>query len=189
MKYVLGLGVIAGLSGLASLGACASSSGGSGGGAGGGGGYGTGGAAAGGSSAGGSSAGGSSAGGSSAGGSSSGGGSSVSLPSGCVTGVTAQCNPVTNDGCDGTAGEACDLGEDSSGKPGFGCFPAPNTQKLGETCSNGQSGPFCQGTLHCSGETDAGGGSCKKFCCSSSDCGGGACTALDSQLGTVGVCG
>jgi len=207
---VVMVAVLIGAGFAAALGACASSS--SSGGGGTGGGYGVGGASAGGSSAGGASAGGSSAGGSSAGGSSaggssaggssaggssaggssaggSGGGGNVTLPAGCVTGgVTVQCNPITNAGCNTAGGQACDLGQDNTGKPGIGCFDPPNTQDLNQTCSNGSSGPFCKGTMHCSGETDAGGGTCKKFCCSKADCGSGTCNAIDSQLGTLGTC-
>ncbi len=204
MKSQVLIGVLVGVVGAAALVACSSTGGGGGGtggstATGGGGGVGggvggsssggmpSGGSSAGGSSAGGSSAGGMPSGGSSAGGSSSGGGGSVTLPAGCANGITINCNPVTNEGCDTAGGAACDLGSDSKGTA-LGCFAPPNTQKLGETCSNGESGPFCQGTLHCSGETDAGGGACKKFCCSSSDCSGGTCNPIDAQLGTLGTC-
>jgi hypothetical protein len=129
---------------------------------------------------GGSSSGGSSSGGSSAGGSSSGGGGSVTLPPGCVDGLSANCNPVTNEACNTASGEACDFGDKN-----FECYPAPNDQKLGATCSNAN---FCEGTLHCDTVGDSGTGTCKKFCCSSSDCSGGTCTAFDAKLGTLGLC-
>ncbi len=114
------------------------------------------------------------------GGPSGGGGSPGTLPPGCWTGATPECNPLNNSGCTGT-GEACDLGS-SSGASGIFCFGPPNTTPLNGSCSN-SAGPYCQPTLHCSGSP----GNCKKFCCSSSDCGGGTCTALGTS-GTLGYC-
>ncbi|MCA9599110.1 MAG: hypothetical protein KC776_37625, partial [Myxococcales bacterium] len=46
------------------------------------------------------------------GGTGGGGGGTVTLPAGCVTGgITVNCNPVTNEGCDTAGGAACDLGQ------------------------------------------------------------------------------
>lgn len=110
----------------------------------------------------------------------------VQLPAGCASGITIECNPVTNEGCNGGAGQACDLGT-SSGQSVIACFDPPNDKNLGESCTNSK-GPYCKGTMHCSGDVDGGTGTCKKFCCSNADCGGGTCAAFNSQLGTLGVC-
>lgn len=95
------------------------------------------------------------------------------------------CNPVTNDGCDTEAGEACDLA--SSGD--FICFPAeagPNDTPICETCSN-ESGPFCEPTHHCNEDTD-GNGACARYCCDDGDCGAnGKCDTSGLQDG-VGLC-
>ncbi len=123
MKSQVLIGVLVGVVGAASLVACSSTGGGGGGtggstATGGGGGVGggvggssSGGMPSGGSSSGGSSSGGMPSGGSSSGGSSSGGGGSVTLPPGCVDGLSANCNPVTNEACNTASGEACDFGD------------------------------------------------------------------------------
>ncbi|MCK6535870.1 MAG: hypothetical protein L6Q84_23115 [Polyangiaceae bacterium] len=111
----------------------------------------------------------------------------MTLPSGCVpAGLQTNCNPVTNQGC--ASGEACDLGSQQGGGSVLKCFPPPNTQKLGQACSNGDNGPFCEGTMRCDDEVDGGGGTCKKFCCAKSDCGGGNCTPFEASAGTLGTC-
>lgn len=85
------------------------------------------------------------------------------------------CNPVTQEGCDLAAGEACDFGQD-----GFTCYPDGNVQSCGDAC--GVSGSdYCVGGLTCVG-------SCARFCCTDADCGNGnTCTILDGEA--VGVCG
>ena len=202
MKTQLWSGLWAGVAGAATLVAWSRTSGGGGGtggsttagGSGGGsfggassGGGSFGGASSGGGSFGGASSGGASSGGSSSGGSSSGGGSSVTLPSGCVpAGLQTNCNPVTNQGC--ASGEACDLASQQGGGSMLKCFGPPNTQKLGQACSNGDNGPFCEGTMRCDDEVDGGGGKCKKYCCAKSDCGGGTCTPFEASAGTLGTC-
>lgn len=100
----------------------------------------------------------------------------------CVTidGTNTTCNPVTNFGCDGGAGEACDLGGGST----FQCFPAPNDVALCGACDN-QNGPFCKPTMHCA--PTASGSGCARFCCDDTDCTGGKCdTSLLGQ--PPGVC-
>lgn len=111
------------------------------------------------------------------------GGGTSTLPAGCVTAsnFTIGCNPVTNEGCNTAAGQACDLGQNSQGQPGLGCFDPPNDAQPGAACNN-ETGPFCVPTHNCSENV------CKRFCCSSTDCNGGTCTALDPNLGTLGVC-
>jgi len=108
----------------------------------------------------------------------------VTMPSGCLdpTKFTAFCNPVTNEGCSGT-GVACDA---TSGA--FVCFDPPNDVQPGGSCENA-NGPWCIPQYHCDQGGDAGSGTCKKYCCTNADCtGGGTCVALNSQIGTVGVC-
>jgi hypothetical protein len=90
------------------------------------------------------------------------------------------CNPVTNDGCDVDAGEACDL----SNKGSYTCFPAPNTAMLCGMCTNAM-GPFCEGTMHCL--EDMSGGKCARYCCDDGDCAGGKCDMSQLKDG-VGVC-
>jgi hypothetical protein len=132
-----------------------------------------------------------------------GGSSNVTLPTGCVANpsqVQLDCNPVTNEGCDTAAGQACDFSQS-----GWTCYDPPNDAKSGDTCDVA-NGPYCQGTLTCdippsdagtsdAGASDAGGdagqntvGTCKHYCCSDSDCNGGTCTAFNTQFGTLGVC-
>jgi hypothetical protein len=115
-------------------------------------------------------------------------GSSVSLPAGCWNG-TAQCNPVTNEGCPG-AGEACDLAGDGSGATTLSCFPDGNTEATGAPCDQA-NGPWCQATNTCI-DPDADGGagmSCHKYCCDSADCPTGTnCMAFDQSAGTLGFC-
>lgn len=100
----------------------------------------------------------------------------------CVTidGTNFTCNPVNNAGCDGGAGETCDLSDQ-----GFVCFPAPNDVPLCGACDNGQ-GPFCKPTMHCV-EEDGGSFGCARFCCDDTDCTGGKCDT--SFLGQPpGIC-
>lgn len=57
----------------------------------------------------------------------------------CVTlGGAYACNPITNEGCDTAAGEACDF--DGSG--GFTCYPDGNTEAVCAAC-DAINGPFC----------------------------------------------
>ena len=62
----------------------------------------------------------------------------------CVTidATTYLCNPITNEGCDTAAGEACDFGAS-----GFECYPAPNDAMLCDACASG--GPYCAGGTTC----------------------------------------
>jgi len=109
----------------------------------------------------------------------------VRLPSGCAPPGLYQCNPVTNEGCDTVAGEACD--DDLYG--GFMCYPAPNDVPVGGAC-NIVDGPSCRSGAVCQGATDANpNGLCAPYCCSDLDCSSGAtCRTLDQQYGSLGYC-
>jgi hypothetical protein len=91
------------------------------------------------------------------------------------------CNPVTNEGCEGTA--VCAWGT-SANFYGFFCYDG-STANEGEDCSSG--GPYCTAGLICrldpdaptgGGGADAGAdagssdqmGTCSKYCCSDTDC-------------------
>lgn len=103
------------------------------------------------------------------------------LPTGCASGWTVHCNPLTNEGC--ANGDACDLTQSN----GIECFAAPNDAQLGQACDI-NSGPTCTGTTFCIGDSATGPQTCHRFCCASSDCpGGGTCRPLDSS-GTLGAC-
>jgi hypothetical protein len=107
----------------------------------------------------------------------------AALPTGCFLGES-DCNPLTNEGCT-EAGHACDLGYDN-GVASLVCFPPPNLQGLGESCSN-SSGPFCQPTLHCGWDD-----TCRPFCCFADACNaatGEVCVKADVHGGgTLGYC-
>lgn len=105
----------------------------------------------------------------------------VSPPSqgSCVkTGTSGYpCNPVTNAGCNASAGEACDFNGTA-----FQCFPAPNDVAACGAC-NTQSGPFCVGGFTCFG----GSSHCTRYCCNNADCAPG--TACVMQYPTsLGIC-
>ena len=97
----------------------------------------------------------------------------------CVTvGGDVACNPVTNEGCDTQAGEACDVSA-----TGFGCYPAPNLEDLCQPCG-GDGASYCKAGHTCFG-------TCFRFCCKSSDCGTGVCYKdpfPGSLITSVGVC-
>lgn len=107
------------------------------------------------------------------------------MPAGCAPpGLKFPCSPVTNAGCDGPRGEACDDDQHD----GFGCYPAPNTVDQGGTC-NEETGPACRGGLGCdTGDDDDPDGRCHKYCCSDADCGGKRCEIIDKSFGTLGFC-
>jgi hypothetical protein len=91
------------------------------------------------------------------------------------------CNAITNAGCDGGGGEACDF--DQNG--GLSCFPPPNVQAVCATCDNG-SGPFCKASEHC--VPTATGFACARMCCSDSDCTPGTCDKTTLQSDPLGFC-
>jgi hypothetical protein len=93
----------------------------------------------------------------------------------CVTlGGQLQCNPVTNQGCDASSGEACDFDGQK-----FICFPPPNDQPLCAAC--GQSDGWCAPGMTCVEAT------CARYCCDDGDCGLGVC--VKGQVGPgVGYC-
>ncbi len=96
----------------------------------------------------------------------------------CVTVAGAiACNPVTNDGCNGGAGEACDFNEAGDG---YECYPDGNTQGICAECSD--TAGWCQGGMTC-------GGVCVRYCCDDTDCSGsGMCDKSEDFPGGVGVC-
>jgi hypothetical protein len=95
--------------------------------------------------------------------------------------AASTCNPISNEGCDSAAGQACDLA--SSG--GYQCFDPPNDVALCGTCSN-MNGPFCAAGTHCL--EDAAGGTCAHYCCDDGDCGTGTCNKDIIMDPNVGVC-
>ncbi|MBL9022184.1 MAG: hypothetical protein JNL21_08275 [Myxococcales bacterium] len=80
----------------------------------------------------------------------------------CVTMTGAhECNPVTQEGCDVAAGEACD-----KGTAGFVCYPDNNEHTACEGC--GDDGIYCVAGYGCLEQ-------CAKYCCDDADCGPGTC--------------
>ena len=94
-----------------------------------------------------------------------------------VLGGDIACNPVTNEGCDAAAGEACDLSQGG----GFTCYPPPpaNDKALCEAC--GAQVGWCQPGHVCVG-------TCARFCCDDADCGAGVCDMTVTQGALVGAC-
>jgi hypothetical protein len=92
-----------------------------------------------------------------------------------IDGAGIKCNPITNDGCDTAAGEACDGTETM----GFSCFPDGNTQAVCEPC--GDADGYCQPGATCLG-------ACAKFCCDDADCGSGTCKKGGFGDPDVGYC-
>jgi hypothetical protein len=87
------------------------------------------------------------------------------------------CNPITNEGCNTAAGEACDF--QSGG--GYTCYPDGNTHKLCEPCGSAGDGNFCEGGMTCNKM-------CTKFCCDDGDCGTGTCNKDLTADPKVGIC-
>lgn len=65
-------------------------------------------------------------------------------PSGGSCGAGFPCNPVTNQGCNAAAGEACDF----NGMGGYQCYGGDNVAFLCNDCDN-TFGPHCQPGLTC----------------------------------------
>ncbi|MBI4704632.1 MAG: hypothetical protein HY744_26305 [Deltaproteobacteria bacterium] len=90
------------------------------------------------------------------------------------------CNPVTNEPCDGKAGQACDSNYQDSK---FQCYDPPNENKLCTAC--GDQDGWCLPTYTCVGK-------CAKYCCDNADCGPeGVCDKTifaDFGKGEVGAC-
>jgi hypothetical protein len=104
----------------------------------------------------------------------------------CVTvdGTKNKCNPITNQGCDTAAGEACDFGS-----AGFECYPSPpaNTEALCAACDL-TNGPACLPGSSCVNAIgDAGATKCARFCCTDADCGAGKCDTTTTG-GAPGLC-
>ncbi len=99
----------------------------------------------------------------------------------CITvGGDIECNPVTNEFCDSTKGEACDF----EGK-GYHCYPGLNTRALCETCGPASGVGQCKPGSTCLPGPE---GKCGKFCCSTAECGTGKCdksAALPGAWGTA----
>lgn len=92
-----------------------------------------------------------------------------------IDGTDIQCNPITNEGCDAAAGEACD----GTMAQGFQCYPDGNTQAVCEPCGDAEG--YCQGGSTCVGQ-------CARFCCDDGDCGSGTCLKGDFGDPDVGYC-
>lgn len=103
----------------------------------------------------------------------------------CVTidDASVFCNPITNLGCDGDAGEACDI--DTSGN--IGCFAPPpaNTTALCGTCDDQNTA--CAPGNTCVPVSQTAGG-CAHFCCDDTDCTPGHCDKTALASSSVGVC-
>lgn len=92
----------------------------------------------------------------------------------CLTlGGTIACNPMTNEGCDLAAGEACDFSPD-----GFTCYPVSQNE-ICQPC--GQNDGFCAPGMVCAGV-------CTRYCCDDADCGTGKCKKGDFAAPTIGYC-
>ena len=96
----------------------------------------------------------------------------------CLTlGGMVACNPMTNEGCNSAAGEACDRLSDTMGNNiGFKCYPAEingmpqNIHEACQPCNDGLG--YCKPGLSC---FDA----CGKVCCTNADCAPGVCSYKD----------
>lgn len=115
----------------------------------------------------------------------------VVAPSGgaCVTvgGLPFMCNPVSNEACNTSGGQACDFNFQSSS---LVCYPPPNE---GKTCDSCGTDP----NSYCSAGNTCVAGQCARFCCDDGDCSmEGKCqpSALEalgpgfSFGGKIGVC-
>lgn len=97
----------------------------------------------------------------------------------CVP-LNSVCHPITNEGCDTAAGEACRF---DALMGTLGCFPGPNTVPPGKICD--QTSRFCQYGYFCGASIR-----CEKICCSDDDCPDGVpCTPIISLIGNIGTCG
>ena len=105
------------------------------------------------------------------------------LPLSCWAASGTECDPRNGEGCDIAAGETCDLASTPDGALSIRCWPGPNTQGLGQSCSS-SSGPFCSVGMHCISS-----GSCNIFCCGDNECtNGDKCSPIATANGTPGVC-
>ncbi len=97
----------------------------------------------------------------------------------CVP-LNSACHPLTNEGCDTAAGEACRF-DATAGT--VACFAGPNAVEPGKTCD--QTSRFCMPGFFCGASIR-----CEKVCCSDADCPDGVpCAPLISLLGDIGTCG
>ena len=113
-------------------------------------------------------------------------GEHVKLPTECAPATDRfVCNPLTNEGCDSTAGEACEYGIEQL----FVCYPAPNDAEEGAAC-DWANGPFCKATLTCDSPSDVDTvGVCRRHCCDNTDCKATeTCEATDAEYGAIGIC-
>lgn len=110
----------------------------------------------------------------------------LEMPEGCVpSDMRFDCIPMTNEGCDTAAGEACEYGLDQY----FTCYEAPNDVAEGGAC-NWESGPYCEIGLTCDfADPENPSGVCRRHCCANSDCDSPeTCVPTDAEFGTLGVC-
>ncbi|HNS97622.1 MAG TPA: trypsin-like serine protease [Polyangiaceae bacterium] len=91
--------------------------------------------------------------------------------------LTSRCHPMTNEGCDSSAGEACKVTNGA-----MTCQKASNDVQEGGLCD--QTSRFCAVGLHC-GSTFR----CQRVCCSDADCPqGGPCLPISGTIGSLGTC-
>ncbi len=95
------------------------------------------------------------------------------------------CNPVTNEGCDTDAEEACDITL-VEGLYVFRCRPGDNTEEICTDCDYGQ-GPYCKIGMTCLPAIKTA-GTCARYCCDDGDCGEGVCNKNKIPNLGVGVC-
>jgi hypothetical protein len=113
-------------------------------------------------------------------------GATLELPASCApSDMRFVCNPMTNEGCDDSAGEACDYGLDDY----FTCYPAPNDVAEGGAC-DWEQGPYCEPLLTCDfSDPETPTGVCRRHCCADTDCKSPQkCEVFNPEFGTLGVC-
>lgn len=91
---------------------------------------------------------------------------------------TGACHPVTNEGCDTSQGEVCQLSDTGE----LSCHAAPNDAQPGASCD--KIDQFCVQGFRCGASLR-----CERLCCSDADCPSGACTPISAEVGTLGTCG
>jgi hypothetical protein len=97
--------------------------------------------------------------------------------------VLSMCNPVTNEPCDTSMGQPCDLAAGFF-DPIYTCLKPSSTPLCG-TCDDTNG---CAPTLHCLTDMMGKNGRCARYCCSDGDCGGGTCDTSNLPTGMVGLC-
>ena len=104
--------------------------------------------------------------------------------SACWAAHGSACNPLTNEPCNGAAGEVCRLTE-----TGLACEQVGMSSPWrGDGCSLAK-GPLCGPGLHCTPDIPSNSEICRELCCADSDCSdvGSTCQPL-SRVATLGTC-